>query len=120
MSGKRWVTSRVVVGVEPLGTTPPLPSNNCATMPGQILYDGTAHDATFDAPSAGIVRFVFSDPRASGYVYTLPIVAWRGSMERVVSEARLFLSAGQYVLTLYDPELMARVSITLDPYACAV
>jgi hypothetical protein len=65
------------------GTSPPPPSNNYATMSGETLYDGPAHDATFFVPSAGIVRFAFSDPRASGYVYALPMVPWRGSMARV-------------------------------------
>jgi hypothetical protein len=98
-----------------LGTSPPPPSNNYAMMPGETLYEGPAHDATFDVPSAGIVRFVFSDPRASGYVYALPLVPWRGSMARVEPGTRLFLPAGQHILTLYDPELTARVSITFEP-----
>jgi hypothetical protein len=84
-------------------------------VPGETLYDGTAHDATFYVPSAGIVRFVFSDPRTSGYMHALPMVPWRGSMDRVEPGARLFLSAGQHVLTLYDPTLTARVSIVFEP-----
>jgi hypothetical protein len=97
------------------GTSPPPPSNNYATMPGETLYDGPAHDAIFYVPSAGIVRFAFSDPRASGYVHALPLVPWRGSMARVEPGARLYLSTGHHVLTLYDPKLMARVSITFEP-----
>ena len=33
----------------------------------ETLYEGSAHNATFYRPSAGIVRFAFSDLRASGY-----------------------------------------------------
>jgi len=61
------------------------------------LYAGPAHDATFYVPSGGsIVRFGFSDPRASGDVRSAS-----GAMTRVQPGARLFLSAGQHVLTLY-------------------
>jgi hypothetical protein len=60
-------------------------------------------------PSAGVVRFGFSDPRANGYVRSRD-----GSLARVEPGARLFLEAGQHVLTLYDPALMARVSIVLQ------
>jgi hypothetical protein len=99
-----------------LGTSPRPPSNNYAMMMrGETLYDGPAHDATFYVPSAGIVRLAFNDPRASGYVYALPIVPWRGSMARVQPGTRLFLPAGQHVLILYDPKLVARVSIVFEP-----
>jgi hypothetical protein len=79
-------------------------------MSAETLYEGPAHDATFYLPSAGIVRFAFSDSRASGYVR-----ARDGSLFRVQPGARLFLSAGQHVLTLYDPKLVARLSITFEP-----
>jgi len=69
-----------------------------------------AHDATFHVPSAGVVRFGFSDPRASGYVRSPD-----GSMARVQPGTRLSLPAGQHVLTLYDPKLMARVSMVFQP-----
>jgi hypothetical protein len=80
-------------------------------MPTETLYEGPALDATFYLPSAGIVRFAFSDPRASGYVRSRD-----GSFFRVQPGARLFLSAGQHVLSLYDPKLAARVSITFEPH----
>jgi hypothetical protein len=76
----------------------------------EILYEGPAHDATFNAPSVGIVRFDFSDPRASGFVRSRD-----RSLARVRSGTRLFLSAGQHVLSLYDPKLVARVSIVFEP-----
>jgi hypothetical protein len=38
-----------------------------------------------------------------------------GSLARVQPGARLFLAAGQHVLTLYDPTLMSRVSIAFQP-----
>jgi hypothetical protein len=79
-------------------------------MPAETLYEGPAHEATFYAPSAGVVRFGFSDPRATGYVRSRD-----GSLARVQPGARLFLSAGQHVLTLYDPKLMTRVSIVFQP-----
>ena len=75
----------------------------------ETLYEGPAHDATFHVPFAGIVRFGFSDPRASGYVRSPD-----GSMAQVQPGARLFL-AGQHVLTLYDPQLVSRVSIVFQP-----
>jgi hypothetical protein len=75
----------------------------------------SAHDATFHVPSAGIVRFVFSDPRASGYIYALSVVPRCGSMERVQLGTGLLLPAGQHVLNLYDPNLVARVSIAFEP-----
>jgi hypothetical protein len=56
------------------------------------------------------VRFGFSDPRANGYVRSCD-----GSLARVEPGARLFLSAGQRVLTLYDPKLMTPVSIEFQP-----
>ena len=57
-----------------------------------------------------VVRFGFSDPRASGYVRSRG-----GSLARVQPGGRLFLPAGQHVLTLYDAKLMARVSIVFQP-----
>jgi hypothetical protein len=72
----------------------------------ETLYEGPAHNATFYLSSAGIVRFAFSDPSATGYVRSPD-----GSMARVQPGARLFLSAGEHVLILYDPKLAARVSI---------
>jgi hypothetical protein len=80
-------------------------------MPAETLYEGPAHEATFYVPSAGAVRFGFSDPRASGYVQSRG-----GSLARVQPGARLLLSAGQHVLTLYDPTLTARVSIVFEPH----
>jgi hypothetical protein len=76
----------------------------------EMLYEGPAHDATFHLAVAGIVRFAFGDPRATGYVRSPD-----GSMARVQPGARLFLSAGQHVLILYDPKLVARVSIVFMP-----
>lgn len=75
-------------------------------MEPNALYDGPAHNAIFYVPSAGMVRFAFSDPSASGYVRSR-----NGSLARVHPGAREFLSAGEHVLTFYDPELVARVSI---------
>jgi hypothetical protein len=69
-----------------------------------------AHDATFYVPLAGIVRFDFSDPRARGYVRSRD-----GTLDRVRPETRLFLSAGRYVLSLYDPKVRTRVSIVFEP-----
>jgi hypothetical protein len=81
-------------------------------MSTETLYEGPAHEATFYVPSGGgILRFRFSDLRAGGYVRSQD-----GSMARVQPGTRLFLSAGQHVLTLYDPKLMARVSITFEPH----
>jgi hypothetical protein len=76
----------------------------------ETLYEGSAHNATFYRPSAGIVRFAFSDLRASGYVRSRD-----GSLARVQPGARLFRSIGAHVLTLYDPNLMACVSIVFTP-----
>ena len=78
-------------------------------MSDEKIYEGRAHDATFHVPSAGFVRLGFSDPRASGYVRSPG-----GTMTRVQPGTRLFLSAGQHVLTLYDPRLVARVSIVFQ------
>ena len=77
-------------------------------MPAETLYEGPAHEATFYLPSAGAVRFGFSDPRATGFVRSRD-----GSLARVQPGVRL-LSAGHHVLTLYDPKLMARVSIVFQ------
>jgi hypothetical protein len=80
-------------------------------MSTETLYEGPAHEATFYVPSGGgIVRFRFSDLRAGGYVRSRD-----GSLFRVQPGARLFLSAGHHALTLYDPKLVARVSITFEP-----
>jgi len=75
-------------------------------MTPETLYEGPANNATFYLPAAGEVWFGFSDPSASGYVRSPD-----GSLARVQPGVRLFLSAGQHVLTLYDPKLVARVSI---------
>jgi hypothetical protein len=80
-------------------------------MSTETLYEGPAHEATFYVPSGGgLVRFRFSDLRASGYVRCRD-----GSLFRVEPGARLYVSAGHHVLTLYDPTLVARVSITFEP-----
>jgi len=92
------------------GTSLPALSNNYATMPAETIYEGPAHDATFHVPSAGFVRLGFSDPRAQGFIRSPG-----GAMTRVQPGTRLFLSAGQHVLTLYDPNLAARVSIGFLP-----
>jgi len=76
----------------------------------ETLYEGPAHDATFYVPWAGVVRFAFSDARASGYLRS-----GGGYLARVEPGARLHLSAGQHVLTLYDSRVMARVSIVFQP-----
>ena len=74
-------------------------------MPTETLYEGPAHGAKFDILSAGTARFNFSDPRASGYI------RFRDqALARVKQGTQLVLSAGQHVLTLYDPKL-TRVSI---------
>jgi hypothetical protein len=80
-------------------------------MATEALYSGPAHAATFYVPSAGVVRFAFSDPRASGYVRSRD-----GSLGRVQSETRLFLLTGRHVLTLYDSNLMTLVSISFEPH----
>jgi hypothetical protein len=69
-------------------------------------YEGPAHNATFYLPLAGTARFRFNDLSAAGYVRSPD-----GSMARVQPGDRLFLSAGEHVLMLYDPKLVARVSI---------
>jgi len=79
-------------------------------MPAEPLYEGPAHEAIFIVPSAGAVRFGFSDPRASGYVRS-----YDGVLARVWPGARLVLPAGQHVLVMYDPKLVVRVSITFEP-----
>ena len=76
----------------------------------ETLYEGSAHNATFYVPSAGVVRFGFG-MMAAGYVRSRYGVL----LARVEPGTRLFLSAGEHVLTLYDPELMARVSIVFIP-----
>jgi hypothetical protein len=76
----------------------------------ETLYEEPAHDATFHLAAAGTVRFAFGDPRATGYVRSPD-----GSLARVQPGARLFLSAGQHVLILFDPTLMVRVSIVFLP-----
>jgi hypothetical protein len=80
-------------------------------MSPEPLYEGPAHEATFYVPSGGgIVRFRFSDLRAGGYVRSRD-----GSLFRVQPGSRQFLSAGHHILSLYDPQLVARVSITFEP-----
>ena len=81
-------------------------------MPVETIYQGPAHDATFDVPSAGIVRFLFRDRHASGFVY-----ARDGGRFRMQPGARHQVEAGQYVLVLDDPKPTARisVSITFEP-----
>ena len=74
------------------------------------LYEGPAHGAVFYVPAAGVVRFRFSDSPGGGYVR-----AHDGVLMRVQSGARLFLSAGQHVLSLYDPSMVVRVSIKFWP-----
>jgi hypothetical protein len=76
----------------------------------ETLYEGPANEAVFSLPMAGSVRFAFDDPQAAGYVRSPG-----GSMARVQAGARLPLSAGQHTLTLYDPQLVVRVSIMLLP-----
>jgi hypothetical protein len=79
-------------------------------MPPETIYEGPAHEATFYVPSAGIVRLGFSDPLASGYVCSRG-----GSFEREPG-TRMSVSPGQHALSLYDPKLMARASITFEPH----
>jgi len=79
-------------------------------MSSEPLYEGPAHEATFYVPAEGAVRFGFSDPRATGYVRSPD-----GSMARVWPGGRLVLSKGQHVLVMYDPKLVARVSISFMP-----
>lgn len=79
-------------------------------MSPETLYEGPAHEATFYVPSAGVVRFGFNHPSASGYLRS-----GSGSLARVQPGTRLRLPAGQHVLTLYDPKLVARVSIMFEP-----
>ena len=79
-------------------------------MSTETVYEGPAHDATFYVPSGGgLLRFGLSDLRASGYVRTRD-----GSLFRVEPGARLHVETGQHLLALYDPKLMARVSITFE------
>jgi hypothetical protein len=63
--------------------------------------------ATYDIPAP--VRF--SDLRAGGYVRSRD-----GALARAQPGARLFLEAGHHILTLHDPKLVARVSITFEAY----
>ena len=79
-------------------------------MPDEPLYEGPAHQAMFYVPSEGIARFGFSDPLACGYVSSPG-----GAMARAWPGARMQLSPGQHVLTLYDPKRVARVSISFEP-----
>jgi hypothetical protein len=76
----------------------------------EALYDGLAHEAVFYVPIAGIVQFAFSDPSTSAYVSSRD-----GSWLRIHSDNRLFLSAGEHVLMLYEPKFAGRVSIALVP-----
>jgi hypothetical protein len=75
-------------------------------MATETLYEGPAHNATLYLPSAGFVRFAFTDPNATGYVRSP-----NGSLARVQPGTRIFLPAGENVLILYDPKLVTRVSI---------
>jgi hypothetical protein len=75
-------------------------------MPTETIYEDPAHEAAFYLPSAGFVRFAFSNPRASGYIRSP-----NGSMTRVEPGRRLLLPPGQHILALHDPKLVARVSI---------
>jgi hypothetical protein len=79
-----------------------------AGLMDETLYDGQAHEAAFYVPAAGMVRFVLSPAGASAYVRS-----GNGALARVQSRDRLFLSAGEHILILYDPELAAHVSIAL-------
>jgi hypothetical protein len=58
----------------------------------------------------GVVRFGFDDLHASGLVRSP-----NGALQRVTPGMRLFLSSGQHVLTLYDSQLVTRVTIRFDP-----
>lgn len=71
---------------------------------------GPAHNVTFYVPSAGIVRFSFN-AMVAGYVRSRYGVL----VARVEPGGRLFLSAGEHVLTLRDPSPMTRVSIVFTP-----
>ena len=72
----------------------------------KTLHDGLAHQAVFQVPMPGAVRFAFSDRNAAGYVRCRD-----GSLLRVRFRETLFLPAGKYVLTLHDPTPAAHVSI---------
>jgi hypothetical protein len=73
-------------------------------------YAGPAQGATFHVPMAGIVRFAFDNLRASGFLRSS-----NGALMRVTPGTKDFLSGGQYVLTLYDPQLVTRVIIRFEP-----
>jgi hypothetical protein len=79
-------------------------------MRTETIYEGPAHGASFHLPEDGGVRFAFSDPRANGYVRSPD-----GSMVRVGPGTRLVLRRGRHALSLYDPSLTARVSISFLP-----
>jgi hypothetical protein len=76
----------------------------------ETLYESLAHEAVFSVPIAGVVRFAFSPASTSGYVRSR-----KGALARVQSRDRLFLSAGEHVLMLYEPNLAAHVSVMLMP-----
>ena len=77
-----------------------------AALMNETFYDGLAHEAVFEVPMPGIVRFALSDRNAAGYVRCRD-----GSLLRIRFRETLFLPAGKSVLTLYDPTLMAHVWI---------
>jgi hypothetical protein len=79
-------------------------------MEPETLYEGPAPNAIFYLPAAGTVRFAFSNATAAGYVRSR-----NGALARVEPGARLSLTAGEHVLILYSPSLMARVKISLLP-----
>jgi hypothetical protein len=76
----------------------------------ETLYEGPAHGATFYVPKAGIVRFIFDNLRASGFVRSPS-----GALTRVAQPSRHFLTGGQYVLLLYEPRQATRVTIRFEP-----
>jgi hypothetical protein len=76
----------------------------------ETLYEGPAHDSTFHVAMAGIVRFSFNNLLASGFVRSP-----NGALARVTHATRLFLTGGQHVLKLYDPQLVTRVTIRFEP-----
>jgi hypothetical protein len=76
----------------------------------ETLYEGPAHEASFCVPMEGIVRFVFNNLRASGFVRSS-----NGALARVTHPTRLVLSGGQHVLSLYGHQLVTRVTIRFEP-----
>jgi hypothetical protein len=76
----------------------------------ETLYEGPAHGATFYLPVDGSARFRFSSHHARGYVRSPD-----GALARVEPGTRLSLPRGAHVLSLYDPSVVARVSIVFVP-----